>query len=101
MKKLQEFAKAESKRLREIIECTDKEFALFNAIKLGEEVGEVNNEILKHFKAGRKNKLKQEQNLESELADVMIVLSIIAEDMNINLEKAIEEKIKIIEERYN
>ena len=101
MKTLKKFSQEETKRLRNIIECTDKEFVLFNTIKLNEEAGEICNEILKHFKCARKNKLEQAQELGSEIADVVIVASILAESMNIDLEKALNDKIQKIEKRYN
>ena len=58
MDRLQKFIKIEFKRLREKIKCTDSEFILANTVKLSEEVGEVCNEVLKHFKYARKEKLE-------------------------------------------
>lgn len=100
MKRLKEFIKIEAKRLRDQIPVTDKEFTLFNTIKLGEEVGEVNNEILKHFKCGRKEKLNGNNELSNEIADVMISCAMLAECMDLDLNEALDKKIKIIEERY-
>jgi len=100
MEKLKEFAKSEIKRLREKANCTDKEFILINAIKLSEETGEVSNEILKHFKNARKEKLDRDLKLGDELADVMIVTAGLAELMGVDLNASLERKIKYIKEKY-
>jgi NTP pyrophosphatase (non-canonical NTP hydrolase) len=100
MNKLIDFAKIETKRLRKKINCSDKEFTLFSTIKLGEEVGEVNEEILKHFKCARDEKLNNDNKLSHEIADVMIVAAILAESMNLNLNDILEEKIKINNGRW-
>ncbi len=100
MEKLIEFAKLESERLRSRFDWSDKEFALLNTIKLGEEVGEVNNEVLKYFKCGRNNKLEEKNELSNEIADVMVVCAVLAGSMSLDLNEAIEKKIKIIEERH-
>jgi NTP pyrophosphatase (non-canonical NTP hydrolase) len=100
MKDLQKFAKEESERLKKRMGYGDKEFILTNAIKLGEELGEVNEEVLKYFKYARKEKMVKENELAHEIADVLIVSTILAESLGIDIEGALKEKIKIAEERY-
>lgn len=97
IKDLKEFVKKDIQRLKKKYPYTQKEFALVNSIKLGEEVGELNQEILKKFNYQRKREIKSE--LDQEIADVIIVASILAESLDIDIEKALKEKIKKIESR--
>ena len=97
---LKDFAKREHKRLMERDKITGKESTLSYAIKIGEEVGELDEEILKHFGFARKEKMEKENNLSHELADVILVSTLIAESLNIDIEKALKEKIEKIDNRY-
>jgi len=65
--------------------------------QLMEEVGELAKEI---NKPKLRNKEIDQENLNGEFADVLIQLATLANMHNINLDKAIESKIKIIKERH-
>jgi NTP pyrophosphatase (non-canonical NTP hydrolase) len=69
----------------------------FTICKLVDELGElaelVNYERLRHKKPARKN-------LEDEFADVSIQLMELADSNNIDLEKAIQKKIRILKNRH-
>ena len=71
------------------------------ALKLVEEVGEFCNEILGHHGYQRKKKLgtMEQLDLEKECADVFLTLCIVARKHNIDIEKAITEKIKVLKTR--
>lgn len=99
IKELQEFAKKDNERLRKRNKTSDKESILTNVIKLSEETGEVSNEILKYFNYQRKEKMNNNQIAE-EIADVIMVASILAESMEINLESALKEKMRKVDSRY-
>ena len=72
------------------------------AIKLGEEFGELCQEVLFHSSLQRKNKMDKfkKENLSEEFADVIICTMLLAQEMNIDIEKALEDKIKKIDKRY-
>ncbi len=83
---------------------SNEELTLAMTIKLGEEVGELFNEILAHNGFQRKEKLDRldEKEIEKEIADVIITTFIIARRFGINPETAIKEKMEIIQTRkYN
>jgi len=101
IKELKEFAEKDNKRLKKRNQTSEKESILTNAIKLGEEVGEVNDEILKYFGYQRKEKLEKKNELSHEIADVIIVASVLAESLGIDIEKALKDKMKKVDERYD
>ena len=71
-------------------------------IKLGEEFGELCQEVLFHSSLQRKSKMNKfkKENLSGEFADVLITTLLLAQEMNIDIEKALEDKIKKINKRY-
>lgn len=75
---------------------------LARTVKLNEEVGELCNEVLGFIKAQRREKLEQFDNssLSGEFADVIITTLLLAKSMDIDVKKALEEKIKKIDDRY-
>ena len=87
----------------EIINRIDKKFGLnrdvqLNLSQLIEEFGELakvaNLEKLR-------NKRPEKKDLEDEFADVLLQLAKLADLFNVDLEKAILDKIKILKERHN
>jgi len=67
-------------------------------IHLVEELGEIARQLTNE-KIGR-DKLNKEK-LSEEIADCMIFLSKLSDNYNLDLEKAIENKIKKLKERFN
>jgi len=68
--------------------------------KLMEELGELSEGILKTDKLQRADKLINEFDLAEEFADVIFVSLILAKEMNIDINDAIEKKMsKVIERR--
>jgi len=62
--------------------------------KLIEEVGELSEAILTNDNLQRSSKLKNSKiDLEGELADVISCTLILAQELNVNMEKALKEKI--------
>jgi len=100
IKELQNFAKEENERGRSKTKTSEKESILTTAIKLGEEVGEVSEEVLKHFNYQVKDKSFEKNEISYEIADVIIVASILADSLGIDLEESLKEKMKKIKERY-
>jgi len=82
-------------------ETKDKR-TLFRTIKLMEEMGELCEEVLGFSCTQRKEKMRErdEEKLEEELADVLIVLLLLAENMEADVFSAVKKKIKKIEKRY-
>jgi len=100
IKELQEFVKKYNERMKKRNQTLEKESILTNTIKLSEEVGEVSDEVLKYFSYQRKEKLEKNNELSYELADVIIVSSVLAEFLGIDIEKALKEKMKEVDEKY-
>ncbi|MCL5435379.1 MAG: hypothetical protein M1405_03250 [Patescibacteria group bacterium] len=74
---------------------------LTKTVKLNEEVGELCNDILGILKLQRKAKMKNfdKRNIYQEFADVIITTIQLAEVTGVDIERAIEDKLKKIEKR--
>jgi NTP pyrophosphatase (non-canonical NTP hydrolase) len=74
---------------------------LAQTVKLNEEVGELCNDILSILKLQRKSKLEHfdKRNIYQEFADVFITLMQLASTANVDMERAIKDKLKTIEKR--
>jgi NTP pyrophosphatase (non-canonical NTP hydrolase) len=66
-------------------------------VQLTEEVGEIAKEI---NKPRLRHKEVDMENLEGEFSDVFLQLAILADTFDIDLEKAVESKTKILNERH-
>ena len=77
--------------------------SLLRSMKLTEEVGELNEQILGHYGYGRKEKIDKcdTTNLEHEIADVIICTCILAESLGVDVQKALKNKIKKIKARID
>jgi len=75
---------------------------LVRTVKLGEEFGELCNEVLANegLQNPIKNKSFKRANLEKEFADVIITTLLLARTLKIDIDKALDDKVKIIMERY-
>lgn len=75
---------------------------LFKTVKLSEEVGELSNDILSVLSLQRKSKLDRfdKTNLYEEFADVILSVVKLANSLRVDLERAIRDKTKKIEENY-
>jgi NTP pyrophosphatase (non-canonical NTP hydrolase) len=82
---------------------TDRERTFARTIKLGEEFGELCNEVLASFGDQRKDKLVDHDNqtLQDEFADVLITTFMLAKSMDIDVMSALDSKIKKIREKHN
>ncbi len=76
---------------------------LTKTIKLNEEVGELCNDILSILKLQRKSKLDKfgKRHFYQEFADVVITTRQLAGAAHVDRERGINDKIKIIENRYH
>lgn len=94
----------EYKRLAtEIVDRIDKKFSIKRDVQLTisqlvEELGELVRVANYQRLRGKKPKKKE---LEDEFADVFIQLGKLADTFDINLEKAILDKIKLLKKRHN
>lgn len=75
---------------------------LAKTVKLNEEVGELCNDILAILKMQRKSKLERfdKRNMYEEFADVIITALSLATTAGVDVERAVEDKLKKIEQRY-
>lgn len=102
-KELLKFIEIEDERLRKLYGYADQgKQILGRTIKITEELGELCNEVLAHNSLQRKQKLDNhdKKKLPEEFADVIIVTLLAAKSMDIDIEKALEKKIKKIDDRY-
>lgn len=70
-------------------------------VKLNEEVGELCNDILGILRLQRKSKLENfdKRNMYQEFADVVITLLQLSDVANVDLDRAVRDKLHIIEDR--
>jgi len=80
---------------------TEKEI-LTKTVKLNEEVGELCNDILSILKLQRKAKLQKfdKRNIYQEFADVIITTIQLAQVAGVDINRAVGDKLKKIEEKY-
>lgn len=74
---------------------------LARTVKLNEEVGELCNDILSILKLQRKSKLDKfdRRNIYQEFADVVITIMQLAISANVDLDRAVRDKLHIIADR--
>ena len=96
-----EFAKVEHERLVTHFGVKNNPKTRYTMFaKVVEEVGELSEAILINDGIQRKDKLsKSKKELEGEFADVILTTMILAQELNVNMDKALTEKIKKIKAR--
>lgn len=101
----QKFIDAQDELFRQVKDTnqSERERIFARTIKLGEEYGELCDEVLASVGDQRKTKLSQEKagNLEEEFADVIITLFLLAKAMNVDVMSALDAKIAKIKAKYN
>ena len=90
------------RKAAEIVDILDKKFnvsrdAQLNFTQMCEEIGELAKDINLPRLRGRE---PERENLEGEFADIFFLLSKQAEIAGIDLEKAVENKIRILKKRH-
>ena len=80
---------------------TEKEMILKKTVKLSEEVWELSWEVLSSFWLQRKEKVEKtwKENLKNEFADVILTTLLLAKTMDVDINIALERKLKKIKER--
>ncbi|SRR5258708_15476810 len=75
---------------------------LTKTVKLNEEVGELCNDILAILRLQRRSKLEKfdKRNMYEEFADVLITTIQLASVAGVDIERAVHDKLRKIEERY-
>jgi len=98
---LKEFSKEEIVRLEKYFPIPDKQKTIFARItKITEEFGELCKAILSYYSLQRKDKEQlSKEDVEKEIADTVIGLLLLAEQMDIDVEAALKKKIEIIRSR--
>lgn len=100
---LLEFISQENDRLRAYHSGLDADNApLIQTVKLNEEIGELCDSVLAYDSLQRSKKLAEfeEQEIEDEVADVIITTLLLADSIDVDIEEALENKINAVEERY-
>lgn len=102
IKELKKFINTEAKRLEKRFGKTEdqEKLILSSTVKITEEFGELAELILKKRQRQEKNISHHDEALEDEFADVIISTAMLAHDMGIDIETALENKMKKIEARY-
>ncbi|MBU0530192.1 MAG: hypothetical protein KKC05_00825 [Nanoarchaeota archaeon] len=102
LKEILEFIESEDKRIRDHYGYTDEEKRILTrTVKLGEEFGELCEEILSHHSFQRTDKLEKrdQENLAEEFADVIFTSLLLARSLNVDIEKAMERKMEKVKKR--
>ncbi len=103
-KNVRKFIKQEDQRLRRSFGGykDEEKRILARTVKLGEEFGELCDEVLHFHFMQRQDKraIHDADNLSHEFADVIITTFLLAEVMGVDIEDALEKKIEKIKERY-
>lgn len=81
-----------------ISDDTIPEMILAKAVKLSEEVWELNSEVLKSIYKWRK--IFVQEDLELEFADVIISTLLLANSLNVDINSSLDKKLNIINERW-
>ena len=82
---------------------SDRERAFAQWLKISEEVGELNEQILWKFgwqRTTKKDKISDEK-LENEIADVILATIRLWRLLGLDIEKVLNKKMKILENRFN
>ena len=96
----------EVKKLQElcarIVSKIDKKYGVkrnphFSFTQLMEEIGELAREINSPKLRGKK---RDKNNLQGEFADIILQLSILAKMLDVDLEKSVREKIKVLKQKH-
>lgn len=82
---------------------SDREHVLARTIKLGEEFGELCDQVLASIGGQRKDKLAAQEadSLKNEFADVLITTFMLAKAMDVDIMQALDHKVQKIRERRN
>lgn len=104
LKTLQEKIKVLNEKTRpqyKLYTQVEKEI-LTKTVKLNEEVGELCNDVLGVLKLQRRAKMQHfdKRNIYQEFADVIITTIQLAAVAGVDIERAVNDKLKKIEERY-
>lgn len=105
LQEFQQFIDAQDELFRRLKDTNqgERERIFARTIKLGEEYGELCDEVLASVGDQRKGKLDQEKagDLEEEFADVMITLFLLAKAMNVDIVSVLDAKVAKIRAKYN
>lgn len=101
IKELKEFAKEAEERLSKYYNKTKEELIVFHALKMGEETGEVFEQVLSHHNIQRKEKTINKEKIGEEIADVLLAGMVLAKSLNIDMEKELKNKMEKNKERLN
>jgi NTP pyrophosphatase (non-canonical NTP hydrolase) len=103
LKDLLRFIEVEDEKLKRRYDSlsNQEEMILARTVKLGEEFGELCEEVLAYNSLQRKQKLDNhgKENLREEFADVIIPALLLAKSMNVNIESALEVKMQRLNQR--
>ncbi len=103
LQEFQEFIELQHAYYRKVKRQTKKDRIYARTIKLGEEYGELCDEVLEYMHDQRASKSRRHHvgDLEGEFADVMVVLFMLAKAMDVDIMRALDAKIRRIKSRHN
>lgn len=104
LKNLQQIIKEQNEKIPNVYKLStpEEQEILARTVKLNEEVGELCNDILAVLKMQRKSKLEKfdKRNFYEEFADVIITTILLANAANVDVERAVHDKLKKIQIKY-
>ena len=93
---------AKNSNIQYTLRTPQEQEILSRTVKLNEEVGELCNDILSILKLQRKAKLENfdKRNIYQEFADVILTTIQLANAAGVDVERAIDDKLKKVEQKY-
>jgi len=79
---------------------SERERTLAKAVKIGEETGELHQAVLGILSMQSSRKNTQKFNVEQEIIDVILSTLSLALHLNIDVEKALQTKLRVINKRF-
>lgn len=99
IKELKEFARETEDKLSKYYNKSKTEMIPFHALKMGEETGELFEQVLNHHNIQRKEKIISKDKMGEEIADVLLCTMVLAHSLNVDVEKELSNKMKKNRER--
>ncbi len=81
--------------------ATEKEIVFAHSLKIGEELGELNEQLLGKFHHQRKEKADRfsDEKLGLELADIVLSTAMLADELHLDLGELLNQKMAILREK--
>ena len=101
IKEIMKFAEESQEKISKYYSKSKEELIPYHALKIGEELGELLEQVLAHQNIQRKDKAIDKKQIGEEVADVLLATLILAKSLNLDVESEIKRKIEKNKGRLN